>query len=78
MPTILHGLGIDEKTSLSKIQGQNLISIIENSDEIKISLIKKSHKFNSETDSEVIAHLLEHFSKKHNKLNHHLSFQLFL
>ena len=43
--------------------------IIENSDEIKISLIKKSHKFNSETDSEVIAHLLEHFSKKHNKLN---------
>ena len=40
MPTILHGLGIDEKTSLSKIQGQNLISIIENSDENNINSIQ--------------------------------------
>ena len=39
--------------------------IIENSDEIKQSLKKKSHKFSSETDSEVIAHLLDHFSQKH-------------
>ena len=43
--------------------------IIENSDEIKTWLVTKAHKFNSETDSEVVAHLLEHFSKKYNKLN---------
>ena len=43
--------------------------IIENSDEIKNFLTKKSHKFSSDTDSEVIAHLLEYFSKKHKKLS---------
>tara|TARA_Y100001936_G_scaffold39559_1_gene37966 strand:+ start:66 stop:1241 length:1176 start_codon:yes stop_codon:yes gene_type:complete len=40
MPTILNGLGIDEKTSLSKIQGQNLIPIIENSDQNNINSIQ--------------------------------------
>ena len=43
--------------------------IIENFEEIKTFLSKKSHKFSSDTDSEVIAHLLEYFSKKHNKLS---------
>ena len=38
--------------------------IIENFEEIKTFLSKKSHKFSSDTDSEVIAHLLEYFSKK--------------
>ena len=43
--------------------------IIENSDDIKNFLLQKSHKFSSDTDSEVIAHLLEYFSNKHNKLS---------
>ncbi|MBT3696938.1 MAG: glutamine--fructose-6-phosphate transaminase (isomerizing) [Gammaproteobacteria bacterium] len=43
--------------------------IIENSDELKKTLINKHHKFSSDTDSEVVAHLLEHFSKKHKNLN---------
>ena len=43
--------------------------IIENSDEIKNFLSKKSHKFSSDTDSEVIAHLLEYYSNKTNKLS---------
>ena len=43
--------------------------IIENSDDIKNFLLQKSHKFSSDTDSEVIAHLLEYFSNKHNTLS---------
>ena len=39
--------------------------IIENYQELKKQLIKKGHKFSSETDSEVVAHLIEEFSKKH-------------
>jgi len=38
--------------------------IIENYQELKEMLIKKKHKFTSETDSEVVAHLIEEFSKK--------------
>lgn len=38
--------------------------IIENYDELKKSLLSKGHKFKSETDSEVIAHLLGEFLKK--------------
>jgi len=38
--------------------------IIENYRELKEQLIKKKHKFVSETDSEVVAHLIEEFSKK--------------
>jgi len=38
--------------------------IIENYRELKEYLIKKNHKFRSETDSEVVAHLIEEFSKK--------------
>jgi glucosamine--fructose-6-phosphate aminotransferase (isomerizing) len=38
--------------------------IFENYEEIKNRLIKKGHKFISETDTEVIAHLIEEFSKK--------------
>ena len=37
--------------------------IIENYRELKDSLIEKKHKFVSETDSEIIAHLIEEFSK---------------
>jgi glutamine---fructose-6-phosphate transaminase (isomerizing) len=40
--------------------------IIENYRELKEYLIKKNHKFKSETDSEVIAHLIEEFNKKLN------------
>lgn len=38
--------------------------IIENYQELKKILIKKKHKFVSETDSEVLAHLIEEFNKK--------------
>lgn len=38
--------------------------IVENYNELKKSLIAKGHKFRSETDSEVIAHLLEEFLSK--------------
>jgi glutamine---fructose-6-phosphate transaminase (isomerizing) len=38
--------------------------IIENYRELKEYLIKKKHKFKSETDSEVVAHLIEEFNKK--------------
>ena len=38
--------------------------IIENYRELKEYLIKKKHKFTSETDSEVMAHLVEEFNKK--------------
>lgn len=37
--------------------------IIENYQELKNDLIKKGHRFRSETDSEVIAHLIEDFNK---------------
>ncbi len=38
--------------------------IIENYKELKDKLVKKGHKFTSETDSEIIAHLIEEFNKK--------------
>jgi glucosamine--fructose-6-phosphate aminotransferase (isomerizing) len=38
--------------------------IVENYQELKNDLIKKGHKFSSETDTEVIAHLIEEFNKK--------------
>jgi glucosamine--fructose-6-phosphate aminotransferase (isomerizing) len=38
--------------------------IIENYRELKHYLSKKGHRFNSETDSEVIVHLIEEFNKK--------------
>jgi glucosamine--fructose-6-phosphate aminotransferase (isomerizing) len=38
--------------------------IIENYQELKLDLIKKGHKFVSETDTEVFAHLVEEFLKK--------------
>ncbi len=40
--------------------------IIENYQELKKELIKKGHKFTSDTDSEVIAHLIEEFNRKNN------------
>ena len=38
--------------------------IIENYQELKNDLLKKKHKFSSETDTEVIVHLIEEFNKK--------------
>ncbi|HOW60819.1 MAG TPA: glutamine--fructose-6-phosphate transaminase (isomerizing) [Candidatus Moranbacteria bacterium] len=38
--------------------------IVENYQELKSDLIKKKHKFSSETDTEVIVHLIEEFNKK--------------
>lgn len=38
--------------------------IIENYQELRQILAKKKHKFSSETDSEIIAHLIEEFGKK--------------
>ena len=40
--------------------------IVENFLEIKNTLLKKGHKFKSETDTEVVAHLIEENLKKHN------------
>jgi glutamine---fructose-6-phosphate transaminase (isomerizing) len=42
--------------------------IIENYKELRDKLIKKGHKFASETDSEVVAHLIEEFSKPASRL----------
>ena len=42
--------------------------IIENSISLKNLLIKKGHKFKSETDTEVIVHLLSEYMKS-NELN---------
>ncbi len=38
--------------------------IIENYKELKSKLLKQGHRFKSETDSEVIAHLIEEYNKK--------------
>ena len=38
--------------------------IVENYQELKNDLIRKGHKFSSETDTEVIAHLIEELNKK--------------
>jgi len=40
--------------------------IVENHQELKYSLLKKGHRFSSETDTEVIAHLIEEKQKKMN------------
>ena len=40
--------------------------IIENYQELKEKLISRGHKFYSETDSEVVAHLIDEYSKKYN------------
>jgi len=38
--------------------------IVENYQELKDGLIKKGHRFSSETDTEVIAHLIEEFNRR--------------
>lgn len=43
--------------------------IIENYQELKKDLLKKGHKFSSETDTEILAHLLEDFMKKDTFIN---------
>ena len=40
--------------------------IIENYQQLREKLLKKGHKFRSETDSEVVAHMIEEFGKKDN------------
>ncbi|MEN8252027.1 MAG: glutamine--fructose-6-phosphate transaminase (isomerizing) [Patescibacteria group bacterium] len=42
--------------------------IIENYGELKDKLIKKGHKFSSDTDSEVVAHLISEYNKKNDFL----------
>jgi glucosamine--fructose-6-phosphate aminotransferase (isomerizing) len=42
--------------------------IIENSKDLRKKLAKKGHTFRSDTDSELVAHLIEDSYKKHNKL----------
>jgi len=58
-----HG-GVTEKNAHPHVDCRNKISvvhngIIENYSELKEELIKKGHKFYSQTDTEVIAHLIE-------------------
>ena len=58
-----HG-GVSEKNAHPHVDCKNMISIvhngiIENYSELKDELAKKGHKFSSETDTEVIAHLIE-------------------
>src|SRR3989338_9846331 len=58
-----HG-GVTNKNAHPHVDCRNKISvvhngIIENYSELKDELIKKGHKFSSQTDTEVIAHLIE-------------------
>lgn len=39
--------------------------IVDNYQELKASLLEQGHKFHSETDTEVIVHLIEKFAQKH-------------
>ena len=43
--------------------------IIENYNELKQKLIKEGHRFRSDTDTEVLAHLIESFIENHNEPN---------
>lgn len=43
--------------------------IVENYEQLKDQLVKKGHKFFSETDTEVIVHLIEEFQKKEDFVN---------
>jgi glucosamine--fructose-6-phosphate aminotransferase (isomerizing) len=63
-----HG-GVTVKNSHPHLDCTNKISVIhngivENYKELKTMLIKKGHKFESETDTEIIAHLIEDNLKK--------------
>jgi len=63
-----HG-GVTERNSHPHLDCTKKIAVIqngivENYEEIKNSLLKKNHKFISETDTEVISHLIEEYAKK--------------
>lgn len=63
-----HG-GVTEKNSHPHLDCTRTISvahngIVENFQELKVDLIEKGHKFISETDTEVIPHLVEEYLKK--------------
>ncbi len=63
-----HG-GVTEKNAHPHCDEEQKIAIvhngiIENFEEIKTDLIKKGHRFLSETDSEVVVHLIEEYNKK--------------
>ncbi|MFC1615612.1 glutamine--fructose-6-phosphate transaminase (isomerizing) [Patescibacteria group bacterium] len=65
-----HG-GVNKKNAHPHISHEQTITIVhngifENYLEIKKNLEKKGHKFRSETDTEVIAHLIEVHRKNHN------------
>ena len=65
-----HG-GVTEDNAHPHVDCKNQISvvhngIIENYSELKDELMKKGHKFRSQTDTEVIAHLIEENLKKNN------------
>lgn len=68
-----HG-GVTEKNAHPHVDCKNRISvvhngIIENYSELKDELLKKGHKFYSQTDTEVIAHLIEEYLKNNNVEN---------
>ncbi len=63
-----HGKPCDKNSHPHSDCNRNILlvhnGIIENYQELKNYLIKKGHKFSSETDTEVVAHLIEEFNKK--------------
>ena len=63
-----HGKPCDKNSHPHSDCNKNILlvhnGIVENYQELKNDLIKKGHKFSSETDTEVIAHLIEEFNKK--------------
>lgn len=65
-----NGEAIEENAHPHKIGKVTLVhnGIIENSDILKDDLIKKGYKFNSSTDSEVIAALIDYYLKENNIL----------
>lgn len=80
-----HG-GISKKNAHPHFDCQKKIfvvhnGIIENFNELKNLLLKKGHQFSSETDSEVVAHLVEDvyskFSKNNPQKNSRLIFNIF-
>lgn len=64
-----HG-GVTEANAHPQMDCKNEVAVIhngifENYDEFKNELIKKGHKFLSQTDTETVAHLIEDYLKKH-------------
>jgi len=65
-----HG-GVTEKNAHPHLDCTKTLALVhngifENYEETKRRLIKRGHKFSSETDTEIIVHLIEEYLKKHN------------